>query len=1195
MRSFAIVSGFIVLWALILLQNPFSKHSKPVPVVSLNTKGKSPSKNAKCLFPSDFGTPYMTQYQFQQSDIQIWAISQDNNGEMIMAHRQGIVIFDGRNEENVKVSAIPIVLKLFEDQNLTLLGCDNQYGYLQRNKFGKYEYHVLSEKSLLRGEITDIKITNEFIYFYSDKTIFRHRKDNLKFDNSWSTSSENVQNGMIQIGNDIYISVQNKGLYKFTGDGKKKFVPKTSILAQAQLVFSLPHTKSSVIIGTLNNRLYTFNGSKIEDFASLTQNYIAENQLTSGIDLSDDAFAISTVAGGSIILNKKSGGLINILDINSGLPDNEIYALGRDQQGGLWLSHGFGISRINYNLPVKDYNNYKGLEGNIIDVTVVNNKTYIATNQGIYYQDSAIQIKETEKVKPKAVKKTKIEVKPADDKEKNVVPDEKKIESNDEPLEIKSDTKSKKGLFQKWKEKREEKKRNKNIGTKAEPEKVENEIIVEPALDDEMEKNQPDQAIRSDKKSTENEKTDKSFKTEKKSQIWTVTYLFRKVKNVNGKCKQLVRYGDLILAATNNGLYEINNNSSQIILKNEYVNYILPSKSSGLFYIGTDRGITAIKREKNKWVEYPKIRPKGFNDPVYTIAEDENRNIWLGNDNEVLHLIIGKNLSTISFEMYDFGNEYPEKFSIRLIDNSIFFLSSGQIYRFNTSNNKIEPNNLIVFNKYPLQKYIVSQYNISWLRNQSEWICETDRIKPTKIQIALLNLFDNIQNIYVDDKNNLWVVDGNNKLFKILSDNRMGGNGEEFKVYVKRIVDDYGNPADLNQIKIGSEVSSLSFTMAAPYYLKPGGTSFQYMIKDKMNGWSEWNSNHEFPYIVEPGTYKVQIKAKNILNEISISEEYKLVIQAPFWKKEWFIILTTSILIFLLSLSYILLQKKREKKLQRDNKRLEAKVEERTNEIVKQKEQIEYKNREITDSINYASQIQTAILPPYTILKDSLEDSFVLNMPKDIVSGDFYWANKVNEQLVVTAADCTGHGVPGAFLSLLGVTFLNEISNKMQPLRANLILELLRERVIYSLHQGGFNKKRLDGIDLSLAIIDLSKMQLQFAGANNSIFMIRNGYLSEFKGNRMPIGLHAHKDKPFTNHNIDIKKGDKIYLFSDGYIDQFGGEFGRKFLSKNFKTLLTEIFQLPMDEQCDILKDIIDSWKTGYEQIDDILVVGLKI
>jgi len=1177
-----------------VFQRPFINSDKSQQNYSFPDKVKSKPETPKQIIPNDFGNPFMSHYQFGQTDLQIWAICQDNEGEMILAHRQGIIIFNGLDWEQLKIPAIPIVLKSLEDQNLILVGCDNEYGYLQRNNMGVYEYHLLSNKSGVRGQITEIKITDNYIYFYSDEALVRHKRENLEFEKTWLISQNTIQNGIIQIENDIYLSLKNKGLYKFNTEGKKSFIPKTYLLSQKEIAFSLSLSKTSVIVGTLGSGLFVFDGKKIHEFTTPAQKYISESQLTSGIDLTNEVFAISTITGGSIILNKKNGNIINIMDVKSGLPDNEIYAIGKDYLGGLWLSHGFGLSRVNYNLPVKDFNNYPGIEGSIIDVAIINNKTYIATNQGVYCQDSIIQLKEDIKLranKSSIFKENKItEINKFNFIDTKVEKEQEKSQNE----EVISNITVKKNIFQKWKDRREEKKKKKKSETEEKLDKKEDVVEIKENI---VKEENPIPII----EDTEAEKDKeppiqkKKEKASEKTKVWSVNYVFRKVKNINGKCKQLAKFDDMLLVASNNGLYEIKDSDSKTILKNDYINFILPSKILGVFYIGTDKGITAIKREKNKWVEYPKIQPKGFNDPVYTMVEDENMNLWVGNDSEVYHFVVGVGLKTLSFTSYDFGNEYPGKFSIRQIDNSIFFLSSRQIYHFNTSNNKIELNNKLIENRLPYLRYIVSQHNITWLQNEKEWICFSSKFKPSKFQISLLNLFENIQNIHVDSDNNLWIVDGENNLFKILSDNDLVKKKEDFKVFIQRIKDDYGNLVPLNNIKIASGINSVTFTISAPDYLKPSGTTYQYFIKGVMNNWSDWKQNQEFVFFVKPGDWSIQVRAKNVLGEISSSKDYKIVVNFPIWKKDWFISMIIVLVILFMSFVVFLFQKKRERKLQKDNKRLEAKVEERTLEIVKQKEQIENKNHEITESLNYASQIQSAILPPIEILSETLDEFFVFNRPKDIVSGDFYWINRLEGQLLVTAADCTGHGVPGAFLSLLGVTFLNEITNKMETLRANLILELLRERVIKALNQGGYNKKRLDGIDLSLAVIDFSKMELQFAGANNSLYLIRNGYLSEFKGNRMPIGLHAHKDKPFTNHDIEIKKGDIIYLFSDGYIDQFGGKYGRKFLSRNFKALLTEIFPLPLPEQKKILSEIMDSWKDQFEQIDDMLIIGLKI
>jgi len=280
-----------------------------------------------------------------------------------------------------------------------------------------------------------------------------------------------------------------------------------------------------------------------------------------------------------------------------------------------------------------------------------------------------------------------------------------------------------------------------------------------------------------------------------------------------------------------------------------------------------------------------------------------------------------------------------------------------------------------------------------------------------------------------------------------------------------------------------------------------------------------------------------------------------------------------------------------------------TKIKEAEEEILNQHRQISLQKKEITDSIMYAKRIQMAILPSHTIVNNYLSDSFILFKPRDIVSGDFYWVNKIDNYIVAVAADCTGHGVPGAFMSLLGVTFLNQIVNNDKVLQANEILNRLRTQVINSLHQTGKIGEQKDGMDLSLIILDIEKLELQYAGANNPLYLIKNSELMEFKADKMPIGIYENFNKSFTNNIIKVNKGDSMYLFSDGYVDQFGGPLGKKFMSKRFKKLLNEVNSLTMDEQRNILDENIEKWKSytdketnmPHEQVDDIIIMGLRV
>jgi len=256
--------------------------------------------------------------------------------------------------------------------------------------------------------------------------------------------------------------------------------------------------------------------------------------------------------------------------------------------------------------------------------------------------------------------------------------------------------------------------------------------------------------------------------------------------------------------------------------------------------------------------------------------------------------------------------------------------------------------------------------------------------------------------------------------------------------------------------------------------------------------------------------------------------------------------------------------------------------------------QLEEKNKEVMSSIRYAKRIQQALLKEEEQQSEHLPEHFVVFKPKDIVSGDFYWTLEKENHLYLAVADCTGHGVPGAFLTMLGTSFLNEINAVDKLLSPAEILDDLRSRFIKELSQTGADGESKDGMDISLLCLNLKTNELQWSGANNPLFVISNGELIITKADKQPIGF-SHKMTPFTNHSIQFKKSDCVYLFSDGYADQFGGEKGKKYKQSSFKEKLLEIYTKSMSQQKQILEDTFDKWKGEYEQVDDVCVVGMRL
>ena len=279
----------------------------------------------------------------------------------------------------------------------------------------------------------------------------------------------------------------------------------------------------------------------------------------------------------------------------------------------------------------------------------------------------------------------------------------------------------------------------------------------------------------------------------------------------------------------------------------------------------------------------------------------------------------------------------------------------------------------------------------------------------------------------------------------------------------------------------------------------------------------------------------------------------------------------------------------------RGKQKVNLELEEKNNLIENQKKIVEERNKEVTDSILYAKKIQRALLASDNVLAKNLPQHFVFYMPKDIVSGDFYWASAANEKFFLATCDCTGHGVPGAFMSLLNISFLNEAVNEKKIQSPELILNHVRGQIISALNPEGTNAEGRDGMDGVLCSFNFKENLLEFSCANNAVWIIRDGKMIEYKPDKMPVGMFEGEKKSFSLQSARLQKGDLVYTFSDGYADQFGGPKGKKFKYSQLKELLLSIHNLPVEEQKKILSEKFIAWKGNLEQVDDVLVIGVRV
>jgi ligand-binding sensor domain-containing protein/serine phosphatase RsbU (regulator of sigma subunit) len=401
------------------------------------------------------------------------------------------------------------------------------------------------------------------------------------------------------------------------------------------------------------------------------------------------------------------------------------------------------------------------------------------------------------------------------------------------------------------------------------------------------------------------------------------------------------------------------------------------------------------------------------------------------------------------------------------------------------------------------------------------------------------------------------------------------------------------NVAYLDTLTLSWQQYFFTVDFAALDYTYSSKNRFKYFLEGFNEKWVDNGSSHTVTFTnLDPGEYLLLVKAINNDGVESVAPaRLKIIITPPFWKTTWFYMLCT----VAAALGIYVFIKYRERKLTKEKEKLEHKVKVRTEELEVEKQKVEVAHKDIKDSILYAKKIQSAILPGEDEFAKHFSEFFILFQPKDIVSGDFFWITERNGYVFYATADCTGHGVPGGFMTMLGHGLLNEIVNEKNIYDPAAILNMLREKIILSLKQTGRSGENKDGMDIVLCRVEKEKRKLCYAAANNSFHLLRNGTLMELKADKQPVGIYGDDLKPFTSHEISLEAGDMVYTFTDGYADQFGGPKGKKFKYKQLEQTLVRIGNKLLAEQKTELYDVFAGWKGELEQIDDVLVIGLRV
>ncbi len=578
-------------------------------------------------------------------------------------------------------------------------------------------------------------------------------------------------------------------------------------------------------------------------------------------------------------------------------------------------------------------------------------------------------------------------------------------------------------------------------------------------------------------------------------------------------------------------------------------------------------------------------------DAVY--CDSKNR-LWVACKSKGISMYDGKFF--VSYTKFDgFNNTSPTAFADGNNENIWIGTKGGGVYRYDGRN----------FHTYRSNEGLPSDYinlvkvdaeNKLWL-GTNKGLVQFDYEKSNAIVYGRREGFSGVETstnaVALDDDGSLWIGTVN------------GVMKYDAKKYKKNTIPPF---LHVNSVKInnkdvglqehyelGYEENSFRVDFVGISLNNPEKVTYSILLDGYDKEWRPaTKQSFEIFSNLPPNDYKLAIKACNA-EGACVSEPigFTFYIKPPFWKTWWFY-LTCAVLIITIIVVYI---KIRERQLIAEKKVLEEKVHERTAEVVQKNIELDEKNKDITASIRYAKRIQDAILLPDDLVKQYLPKTFVLFNPKDIVSGDFYWIYDKKDTVLFAAVDCTGHGVPGAFMSIVGHNLLDKIVGEDGVTQPGDILDALNKSVSDTLRQSQSEDQSIkDGMDIALCCFDRKTNELQFAGAHNPLWVIRNGELIEFKGNKFPIGnLKEGEQKKFTNNSITLQKGDTAYVFSDGYADQFGGPKGKKFMYSQFKSKLISIQHMDMEQQAVHLKTFISEWMGALEQVDDILVIGTRL
>lgn len=1118
------------------------------------------------LTQQKIGSPFLRNYptKIYQGAPQNWNIVQDARGLMYFANDKGILEYDGKNWSLIPVNNQSAVRSLcVSKEGIIYVGASNEFGYLAPDSLGSMHYYSLLgyiEENLREfGDVWSCHATEEGIYFHTDNTLFRFQyKSAIPRFQTWQASPGAYFFLSYYVNRKLYILDAGIGLMQLDG-GKLHLLKEGKKFIGKKIYTILPYTTQKILIGVRSEGFYVLDQQTqtLEKFKTEADDYIVQHQIYYARVLSNSDLLVCTRNRGIVVMDKK-GKIIETIGKEQGLQNENVHYAFEDRSGMIWLALDNGISQINLHVPIRFWDAGNELNGTIKSIIEYKHTTYVATTLGVFYLKD-YYFKKVPGIGTQCWSLLKFQV--AEEQEQLLVG------TNEGIYEIKNN----------------QARLLRNTGDlevlKLYQSPI-NPLRVYAGLKGGLlsMRFQKENTTWKDEGIVSNIKDEiYSIAEDKEGNLWLGTFIRGVVKvsfdnkHYPVKIKHYTQKEGLpslrdvhvcegnkgILLATQKGLYEYRKHTRKFVLTN---------KIKGEFAQGKRGVYTWTKDKQGNWWMADASNQKF---PIGVAKKQPGKEVYQWHDKVLRRLPV-----------FDEPVIYPNE------DGEIWIGGTEGLFMYDTRQKIRKKHHYVI----TVRKVIVNEDSLIFLgtnntkKQSSDFWAETSLLQTKEPKFRF-------------------------------------------------------HPGFSIEFEYTASFFDLEEQLKYSYYLESNQDNWfsWFQGKSSEKEWSVWTQKTKKQYTnLKEGNYIFYVRARNIYGEESKITSYKFKILPPWYRtaqaQGGYVILAIFTL-FAGVRGYTM-------RLRQQKRRLEQIVSQRTQEIQQQNvelekqqleiqvqathlkeanEEITRKNEDITASINYACRIQEAMLPRLEKIKKAFPNSFVLYRPRDIVSGDFYWfVETIMEpkfakdpglkgkpsifkgfaggKKIISAVDCTGHGVPGAFMSMVGDAYLNQIINLEGITQPHLILKELDRNVKKALKQE--ETANMDGMDMAVCVIDPNNRVLEFSGAKNPLIYIQNGELHHIKGDKEGIGgliFDENKEKEFTRHVIPIHKPISFYIFSDGFQDQFGGKKGRKFMLKRMKKILIENVDKPMQEQKKILENALDNWMEGYGQIDDILLIGVKI